>query len=147
MILNITIQGVFSRTCLTYFFYQKVCQNFFEQIIFSKWNIRKNAKNKKVCQKVCQTHFFNSELQDDSWYDFPIRKIGNFIWEKAKKWGDILLGKKVCQKKIVGSLTLNQRKYGKSLENTGFSRLLCGSPCWTRTNDTAVNSRMLYRLS
>jgi len=22
-----------------------------------------------------------------------------------------------------------------------------GSPCWTRTNDTAVNSRMLYRLS
>ena len=21
------------------------------------------------------------------------------------------------------------------------------SPCWTRTNDTAVNSRMLYRLS
>ena len=25
--------------------------------------------------------------------------------------------------------------------------LLFGSPCWTRTNDTAVNSRMLYRLS
>ena len=24
---------------------------------------------------------------------------------------------------------------------------LLGSPCWTRTNDTAVNSRMLYRLS
>ena len=24
---------------------------------------------------------------------------------------------------------------------------VCGSPCWTRTNDTAVNSRMLYRLS
>ena len=24
---------------------------------------------------------------------------------------------------------------------------LFGSPCWTRTNDTAVNSRMLYRLS
>ena len=22
-----------------------------------------------------------------------------------------------------------------------------GSPCWTRTNDTAVNSRMLYLLS
>ncbi len=25
--------------------------------------------------------------------------------------------------------------------------LFFGSPCWTRTNDTAVNSRMLYRLS
>jgi len=25
--------------------------------------------------------------------------------------------------------------------------LLNGSPCWTRTNDPAVNSRMLYRLS
>ena len=24
---------------------------------------------------------------------------------------------------------------------------LCGSPSWTRTNDPAVNSRMLYRLS
>ena len=24
---------------------------------------------------------------------------------------------------------------------------LFGSPCWTRTNDPAVNSRMLYRLS
>ena len=25
--------------------------------------------------------------------------------------------------------------------------LKIGSPCWTRTNDTAVNSRVLYRLS
>ena len=25
--------------------------------------------------------------------------------------------------------------------------LVCGSPCWTRTNDNAVNSRVLYRLS
>ena len=27
------------------------------------------------------------------------------------------------------------------------SRVACGSPSWTRTNDTAVNSRVLYRLS
>ncbi len=26
-------------------------------------------------------------------------------------------------------------------------RGFCGSPSWTRTNDPAVNSRMLYRLS
>ena len=30
---------------------------------------------------------------------------------------------------------------------TFVAALLFGSPCWTRTNDTAVNSRVLYRLS
>ena len=33
-----------------------------------------------------------------------------------------------------------------SLIKSGFM-LRLNSPCWTRTNDTSVNSRMLYRLS
>ena len=32
-------------------------------------------------------------------------------------------------------------------KSTSFDVLLFGSPCWARTNDPAVNSRMLYRLS
>ena len=44
-------------------------------------------------------------------------------------------------------------KTQKKLVNTSFSRCASillhkyGSPCWTRTNDPSVNSRMLYRLS
>ncbi len=34
----------------------------------------------------------------------------------------------------------------KSLRNNSFSGA-GGSPSWTRTNDPAINSRMLYRLS
>ena len=32
-------------------------------------------------------------------------------------------------------------------KTTHLRDLSFGSPCWTRTNDPAVNSRMLYRLS
>ena len=35
----------------------------------------------------------------------------------------------------------------KKPANTLFTGFSCGSPSWTRTNDTAVNSRVLYRLS
>ena len=38
---------------------------------------------------------------------------------------------------------LKKRKPFLSTDKNG----LFGSPCWTRTNDPAVNSRMLYRLS
>ena len=34
-----------------------------------------------------------------------------------------------------------------NLKESGCNYWVCSSPCWTRTNDTAVNSRMLYRLS
>ena len=35
----------------------------------------------------------------------------------------------------------------KKKKHTFRVLFLFGSPCWTRTNDPAVNSRMLYRLS
>ena len=38
-----------------------------------------------------------------------------------------------------------QKKQGQTVQDK-FD-LVCGSPSWTRTNDPAVNSRMLYRLS
>ena len=37
--------------------------------------------------------------------------------------------------------------YKKYPRIVSLREYLAGSPCWTRTNDTAVNSRMLYRLS
>ena len=41
----------------------------------------------------------------------------------------------------------NQDARKQKLHPTGEAFAFCGSPCWTRTNDPAVNSRMLYRLS
>ena len=38
-------------------------------------------------------------------------------------------------------------EHEKSPETVEFQGFLIGSPSWTRTNDPAVNSRMLYRLS
>ena len=43
-------------------------------------------------------------------------------------------------------LRIFQKLKLKKLVNLRFTSSV-NSPCWTRTNDTAVNSRMLYRLS
>ena len=43
-----------------------------------------------------------------------------------------------------GSVGASEKAKGKGTLSRAFS---FGSPCWTRTNDPAVNSRMLYRLS
>ena len=42
---------------------------------------------------------------------------------------------------------LQKKNRTKQPKNGGLMRLVSGSPCWARTNDPAVNSRMLYRLS
>ena len=43
---------------------------------------------------------------------------------------------------IIKKINLQSNNLGSDLKVD-----LDGSPCWTRTNDPAVNSRMLYRLS
>ena len=68
----------------------------------------------------------------------PIEKIFSF---RAQKWSKKAL---VALMEVRGRGFLMLIKKAESLVCQGF-RL--GSPCWTRTNDPAVNSRMLYRLS
>ena len=38
-------------------------------------------------------------------------------------------------------------RFGQIKKPISFTLTSFGSPSWTRTNDTAVNSRVLYRLS
>ena len=59
----------------------------------------------------------------------------------------ILLGEAVIihEVNIISSFAARQTSLKKLLEKS--QGVFSGSPCWTRTNDPAVNSRMLYRLS
>ncbi len=49
-------------------------------------------------------------------------------------------------KRLAGSL-VRKSKTQQNKKHSFRSTFCFGSPCWTRTNDPAVNSRMLYQLS
>ena len=118
-------------------FHANVCQIFIFDCLFRSCTYSR-LKFQKTGQKVGPAHIFS--YQEPTISSANNRK--DFFWKKTSK----TVGKCFWHT-LFKMMYVSFFKKKKAPKTQGFRSFFYGSPCWTRTNDPAVNSRMLYRLS
>ncbi len=83
-----------------------------------------DIENEEFAERLTQTFVCSNHIDHEN-----ITIIFNFSPDKSK----------IRYKKINGVAYINEEAIQR------FGQPLIGSPCWIRTNDSSVNSRMLYR--